>query len=110
MNNSRDYIKAGLLNEGAKAIINPGARIEYRAAGGHYGAYYPKQAIEVTIINSSQQPGERYGKETNVSYVDCKDAKGNEYRVDTGICCYSFIDCGAVRESSNLLPVVPIKQ
>lgn len=93
--NTRALIQSGQIKEGVKVTIKEGARLPYRAAGGHWGANYAKSDFKATVVRAYvTDTGEitKGGKPYIQSKVVAVTDNGVEVEVECGVCYYSGID------------------
>jgi hypothetical protein len=90
---TREFIKAGMVNNGTKVIVNKGARYECGRHSDHSIVSHVREAFEATCTETPKIYLHSNGiKEFEYVHITCVDNNGKEFIVDVGQCLYSFVD------------------
>jgi hypothetical protein len=90
---TREFIKAGMVNNGTKVIVNKGARYECGRHSDHSIVGYVREAFEATCTQTPKISLHSNGiKDFEYVHITCVDDNGEEFIVDVGQCLYSFVD------------------
>lgn len=106
----RALIFAKAIRKGDKITIRSNARIEYRAAGGHNGAYRLTENVDAIITKTSIDYLGTFSNSRGyipTAYITATDSDGKQYSINLSICKYSHIDF-AEKNDLEQYPIYPI--
>ncbi len=90
---TRELIKAGLVNNGTKVMVNKGAMYECGRHSDHSQQGYVKESFEAICINTPKISIHSNGiEEFEYAHLTCVDINGQEYCIDISHCIYSNVD------------------
>jgi len=90
---TREFIKAGLVNNGTKVMVNKGASYECGRHSDHSIVGYVREAFEATCVSTPKISIHSDGiQEYEYAHLNCVDIKGLEYCIDISHCKYSNVD------------------
>lgn len=90
---TREFIKAGMVNNGTKVIVNKGASYECGRHSDHRIVGYVRESFEAICVSTPKISFYFNGiKEFEFAHITCVDINGNEYCIDIGQCEYSNVD------------------
>jgi len=90
---TREFIKAGLVNNGTKVMVNKGAKYYCGRHSDHTVVGYVQEPFQATCINTPEICIHSNGiKDFEYSHLTCVDINGDEYCIDISHCIYSNVD------------------
>jgi hypothetical protein len=90
---TRDFIKAGMVNNGTKVIVHKGAEYECGRHSDHNIVAYVKESFHATCTKTPTITLHSNGiKDFEYVHITCVDDNGKEFIVDVGQCLYSYVD------------------
>jgi len=90
---TRELIKAGMVNNGTKVIVNKGAEYECGKHSDHRTVGYVTEPFTATCISSPKIYLNSNGiQDFEYAHLTCVDDSGVEYSINVGQCKYSRVD------------------
>jgi hypothetical protein len=90
---TREFIKAGMVNNGTKVMVNKGAEYECGRQSDHRIVGYVQEPFEATCVSTPKIFIHSDGiQEFEYAHLTCVDINGLEYCIDISHCKYSNVD------------------
>ncbi len=90
---TREFIKAGMVSNGTKVIVNKGAEYECGRHSDHRMAGYVSEPFTATCVSSPKIYLHSNGiQDFEYAHITCVDNDGVEFSINVGQCKYSSVD------------------